>query len=260
MSVEADADFVWTEQSWGRGLRSTALGAIAPHVFTTRDLALTSDEGEWSRVAEALDARRLVRLRQVHGSRIVHVRRGEQPPTGTHGARLEADILISDDPTAAIAVQGADCVPLLLADPATGAVAAAHAGWRGMAARVPHHAVAALSGRFDAHPASLVAAVGPSIGACCYEVGPELPAIFARERFDDGMLQRWFRSLDSRPGRLVFDLWTAVRDQLVAAGLDPANVHIAGLCTATHADLFPSYRRDGAMAGRIAGAIRAATR
>src|SRR4029078_13150461 len=88
----------------------------------------------------------------------------------------------SNDPLVAIAIQTADCVPLLLADSRSGAVAAAHAGWRGLAAGVPAAAVSALARAFDARPADLVAAVGPSIAAPSYAVGPDVAERFTAAR------------------------------------------------------------------------------
>jgi YfiH family protein len=247
--------FAWTREAWGRGLRSRPLSAIAAHVFTTRDLTLTTADCEWAAVSAALGATTLVRLRQVHGANIVHVRRGDR----RDGSRPEADILVSDDPEVAIAVQAADCIPLLMADARRGVVAAAHAGWRGMAARVPQRTVGALADAFGSQPSDVVAAVGPSIGPCCYEVGPELVDAFARGGFDEDARQRWFRP-SAEAGRFVLDLWTAAIDQLTAAGVPSTRIHVARLCTATHAELFPSYRRQGTAAGRIAGAIRAGRR
>lgn len=247
--------FVWTREPWGRGLRATALSEAADHVFTTRDLRLGSDEGDWAEVASAIGASHLVRLRQVHGADVVLVRRGERR---SGSGRPHADILVSDDPSVAIAVQSADCVPLLIADPATGAVAAAHAGWRGLAARVPGRAVRALGEHFAAKADALVAAIGPSIGPCCYQVGPELNEAFGEAGFGERDRRRWFRRDPTAPGRHILDLWTATLDQLTDTGVVAANISVARLCTATRADLLPSYRRDGAAAGRIAGAIRAA--
>jgi purine-nucleoside/S-methyl-5'-thioadenosine phosphorylase / adenosine deaminase len=250
----APAGFSWTDEPWGLGLRANSLSAVAPHVFTTRALSLSADGGEWQQIAGALGASRYTRLRQVHGADVVTVRRGEPLDAGT---LTRADILVSDDPGVAIAVQSADCVPLLIADPVTGAVAAAHAGWRGMAARVPRRAVAALSETFGANPDDLVGAVGPSIGPCCYEVGPELERAFADSGFDMETRRRWFAPRAATNDRLVLDLWTAVADQLESAGMRPARISVARLCTADLAALFPSYRRDRDQAGRIAGAIRA---
>jgi hypothetical protein len=186
-----------------------------------------------------------------------------------------ADILYSDDPALAIAVQAADCLPLLFADSRTGAVAAAHAGWRGLAQGVPSSAVRTLEEQFGSRPSDLVVAVGPSIGACCYEVGDEVRHGFLEAGFSPGLLSRWF--LDAprqsnenppstpvprplRPGRRYLDLWEASRQQLEAAGVPPAQICVAGLCTASHPRLFCSYRRDGGGAGRLAGAIRCAPR
>jgi YfiH family protein len=146
-------------------------------------------------------------------------------------------------------------VPLLMADRATGAIAAAHAGWRGLAAGVPGAAVAALAHEFGSAPADLIAAVGPSISAERYEVGEEVRASFQSAGFSAAQLERWFRPAE-RADHWLFDGWRSVQDQLESAGLPEAQVHTAALCTATYPDLFCSYRRDGKGAGRIAAAIR----
>src|SRR5688572_9464877 len=122
--------FHWTHESWGAALRCRPLEAIAPHLFTTRQLELSSREG-YQRLAESMGARGVARLNQVHGNAVRVIRRGVP-----HGDEpVDGDVLVSDDPATAITVRAADCVPVLLADRATGAVAAVHAGWRGTAAR-----------------------------------------------------------------------------------------------------------------------------
>ena len=166
---------------------------------------------------------------------------------------------MSDDPSLALAIQTADCVPLLIADRTTGAVAAAHAGWRGLAARVPRVAVEALAREFAAAPADLVAAVGPSISAARYEVGVDVRRRFESAGFAADALARWFAPA-ARADHWLFDGRQAARDQLVDAGVRPDRLHTAALCTASHADLLCSYRRDHASAGRIAAAIRARVR
>src|SRR5262249_55675411 len=155
------------------------------------------------------------------------VRRGHEP----RGAILaDADVVVSDDPARALAIQTADCVPLLLADRRTGVVCAAHAGWRGLAARVPAIAVDALARAFGSEAADLVAAVGPSISAERYEVGGDVRARFQAAGFANAQIARWF-PVETRDGHWLFDGWQAARDQLEAGGLAPASIHIAGLCT-----------------------------
>lgn len=256
-SVEQPPDgFAWTRESWGLGIRAELLSPIAAHVFTTRALALDADGGEWAEVARAVGASGLVGVRQVHGADVVVLRRGGRE--AARRDRAEADILVSDDPEIAIAVQAADCVPLLIADPASGAVAAAHAGWRGMAARAPQHAVRALVETFGARAEDLIAVAGPSIGPCCYEVGPELVEAFAAVGFDERRRRAWFTPrAGSTTGRLALDLWRAVADQLADAGVRTTHISVAQLCTAHMPEWLPSYRRDGSRAGRIAAAIRA---
>ena len=151
-------------------------------------------------------------------------------------------------------MQVADCVPLLVADRATGAVAAAHAGWRGTAANVAGTTVAALAREFGCRPSDLVVAHGPSIGPCCYTVGDELIEEFRKAGAGDAA-DRWF-SKDG-DGRLRLDLWTANRDQLVAAGVPSAADSPVRTLHGEPPGAFASYRRDGKGTGRIAAVIRA---
>ena len=169
--------------------------------------------------------------------------------------RPEADIVVSDDASLALAIQTADCVPLLIADRATGVVAAAHAGWRGLAAGVPAVTVVALAHEFGSAPANLIAAVGPSISAERYEVGEDVRARFLESGWPATSIERWFPAA-TRPGHWLFDGWKSVRDQLLSAGVPDASIHSAAFCTSANPDLFCSYRRDGKGAGRIAAAIR----
>ena len=269
------AFFAWRGTVGGPALVSSVLEPIAAHLFTTRNwrlgLATTDrhDVDAWAAVAAAagVSAADLVRADQVHGNTVFMAARG--------ATRAAADIILNADPSIAIAIQTADCVPLLLADRATGAVAAAHAGWRGMAARVPETAVAALASEFGARPADVVAVIGPSIGACCYEVGVDVREAFSRAGFSASQLERWFSvhpkvsdtnpSMEGlrtpvRPGHWFFDGWTSVHEQLEEAGLRPDHIVPSDLCTASHRSAFCSYRRDGAPAGRMAAVIRPRSR
>jgi hypothetical protein len=168
----------------------------------------------------------------------------------------DADIVASNDPSLALAIQTADCVPILIADRRTGVVAAAHAGWRGLAARVPAEAVQALGHRFDSASSDLVAALGPSISAARYEVGADVREKFESAGFGDRELDGWFFE-GARPAHWQFDGAQSARDQLAAAGVPRDQIFACGLCTATHHELLCSYRRDWKDAGRMAAVIRA---
>lgn len=230
-------------------VRSSLLARF-PHGFTTRQggaspapwdsLNLGGAVGDdpervaenWRRL-ERTTGLAFARVRQVHGARVL---RAEAP-----GAPVEeADAVWTTTPGVAACVSVADCVPVLLADPGTGAVAAVHAGWRGTVARIVAEAVAVLHREAGAAPSRLLAAIGPSIGPCCYEVSPELAARF---RAEIGPVT----SGDAAP-RL--DLWESNRRILVAAGVAPERIERLGRCTSCERDLFFSHRRDAGRTGR----------
>ena len=249
--------FEWTHESWGAGLRCRPLAGIAPHLFTTRQLSFTRPDEE-RQLAAALSVERIALARQVHGRAVIVVRTGQWNPDD----RPEADAFVSDATDVAVAVRAADCVPLLMADRTRGAVAAVHAGWRGTAARTAVAALEALAREFGTRPGDVVAAIGPSIGPCCYEVGSELVDAFAAAKHERWLVDRWFISepppRGSREhGALRLDVSGANRDQLVLAGVPDEQVHVSGLCTAMHLEVFTSYRAEREKAGRIVGAIRA---
>jgi polyphenol oxidase len=257
---EPTGAFVWRQAPWGCVLECTALTPFAANAFTARDLSPGSgsvQDASWMALAAHLgvDAASLHRLNQVHGCHTVAIDIDAAP---TRSADLPgADALVSDRPDVALAVKAADCVPILLADRRGRGAGAVHAGWRGTAQAIVVRTLETLRARYDIAPAEIVAAIGPSIGACCYEVGPDVRAGF--ESMDRGVhaaetLDRWFT-----PGlgdRLQLDLWRANREQLEDAGVPAASIHTAALCTACHVRTFFSYRREGVRAGRMVAAIR----
>jgi polyphenol oxidase len=250
--------FYWTHESWGPALRSRRLERVAPHVFTTRQLAL-SGRPDAEVVGEMLEASRVAMVSQVHGHAVVTVRADARLPDDT--ARPEADALVSDDPTAAIAVRAADCVPLLMADMKRGVVAAVHAGWRGTAAGVAVAAVNALAREFGTAPRELIVAIGPAIGPCCYEVGTDVVDAFAAAGHERHLIDRWFISPPPARGSrerqaLRLDVPGANRDQLILGGVEEENIHNVGLCTAMNLDVLTSYRMEKSQAGRLVAAIR----
>jgi YfiH family protein len=187
-----------------------------------------------ARVAAALAPRgRLLLLKQVHGCSVQRA-----PWAG----RPQADAAVSEQPGMLLGIETADCLPVLLLDPRRRAVAAAHAGWRGTAAGVVREAVRALL-EGGSSPGDLLAALGPAIGVCCYEVGEELRQAFAGEA---GVL---FRS--GPRGRPHFDLRAANRRQLEQAGLRPERILSVEHCTYCRPELYHSYRREGTGTGRM---------
>jgi YfiH family protein len=249
--------FEWTTESWGAALRCVPLGSIAPHLFTTRQLSLASPE-ESDRLAAAVGATSVAMAQQVHGRTVVVVRDGDAVPA----VAPEADAFVSSSRDVAVAIRVADCVPLLIADRTRGVVAAVHAGWRGTAARAAVAALDALEREFGTRPADVVAAIGPSIGPCCYEVGTELVDAFAAAGHERYLIDRWFlapappRGSRERP-KLRLDVVGANRDQLLLAGVSEEQIYSAGLCTAMHLDVLTSYRAEKDAAGRLVGVIRA---
>lgn len=214
------------------------LDAVADlvHGFETKDPrhSAESRDGTRARVAQALaDRGRLCLLSQVHGAAV-----REAPWT----ARPEGDASFSRERGVILGIETADCLPLLFVDPRNRVVAAAHAGWRGTVAGVARAVVGALLDR-GSKAGDVVAALGPAIGACCYEVGPEVEDAF-------GSSGRSFFITGPR-GRPHLDLRAANKAQLLSLGLSAERIHSVAECTRCLADRYHSFRRDGTTAGRM---------
>lgn len=190
--------------------------------------------------AAGLSGRRLVRVTQVHGTEALVAE------SIVDGPRREADALVASEASLAIAIRMADCVPVLLACPRTGRVAAVHAGWRGLVAGTIESAVAALEAG-GVRREDLLAAIGPCIGVDAYEVGPEVAATCAAAGLG--------AAVSERLPRAHLDCFRAAAIRLGAAGIDASRIDGMPLCTFRNADEFFSYRRDGARSGRLAAVI-----
>lgn len=201
-----------------------------------------------SRVVRAagLAMREAILLRQVHGVRSVDVERGPGPVEG------DAAVWSGPAPPFAAAVRTADCVPVLLARSDGSAGAAVHGGWRGIAAGILGAVLRELEGR-GVPASSLVAAVGPAIGPCCYEVGDEVARGLATV-LPPGAATHVVRR-DAPEVRARLDLKIAAALLLEAEGVPAGRIHVAPWCTGCRQDLFHSFRRDGASAGRMLSAI-----
>jgi hypothetical protein len=213
----------------------------------------------------------LVAIEQIH-SDIVH---RIDSATGVIGNHAQGDALLTSVPGILLAVQTADCVPILLADRKRRAVAAIHSGWRGTLLRIAAKALGRMRMEFGTSPEDTIAAIGPSIGRCCYEVGSEVAAAFhsqfpnAREWFDgpfDALAAgesdpNWLPWLTMKPPghappplRVHLDLVAANRAILAEAGVPPSQIFQSGLCTSCRTDLFFSYRRER-VTGRLMAVI-----
>lgn len=273
-----------------RGLRILQVPQLAKlpwlvHGFSTRQGGVSKLDGkpalnlgftEWDARDNVKENRRrfqaavgaqdfqLVSLLQFHSDAILHFEAAPTEPS-------RADASVTRSAGLLLAVQTADCVPILLVDPKKRAVAAVHAGWRGTLSRIVEKAVGRMHMQFGSQPADLLAAIGPAIGGCCYEVGTEVAAAFsgqfpdAAEFFDElrtgdepNPLQ-WLNMMppghQPPPKKVLLDLRKANRMQLQAAGVPTANIFVSDLCTGCRRDLLFSYRKEGAESGRMMAVI-----
>jgi YfiH family protein len=184
----------------------------------------------WRRLREVIGEAPIARCHQVHG-KAVHVVTRENL-----NEKRDGDGMVTCVPGILLAVASADCVPILLADERGKAVGAVHAGWRGVIAGIAEVGVRAMEG-LGARRRDIRAALGPSIGQCCFEVDEELTHRFAREVVGCDRHSR-----PGRPGKSYLDLRAIVTDQLIAAGLAPATISSVGPCTRCANDRFFSRR------------------
>ncbi len=220
----------------------TREGGVSPAPFNTLNLGHGPGDGplniraNMERIAVAFGLDNSVfTVRQVHGKEVVVLKTAPDMSS----VRPEADAIVTAAPGIAIGVLTADCVPVLMCDPSGGAIAAVHAGWRGLVAGVIEEAFSVMTEDFGARAGDCVAAIGPHIGPCCYEVSEDLVARFR----DRGMGGEIF--FNRNDGALHLDLGCAVLDVLLGMGILPGNINGPGPCTACDEKKFFSYRRDG---------------
>ncbi len=198
-------------------------------------------EENLSRACVALGLRRedLVSPNQRHTANVRRVGAGDRGRVWPN-----TDTLITNEPGVPLLLRYADCTPILIYDPARRAMALVHSGWRGTVQAAARAASEALTAEFGSRPADMVAAIGPSIGPCCYEVGEEVTdAVRAAFAQPEGLLPK------PNGGRHHFDLWAANRRWLREAGI--GRVEVAELCTACRTDEFYSYRAEKGKTGHF---------
>ena len=179
----------------------------------------------------------LATLHQIHSDTVVD-------GGGRSGCLGAGDALVENSPGSLVAVKTADCVPLLIVDPVHRAVAAVHAGWRGTAQKIAVRAIEEMARKFSSRPEELHVAIGPAIGKCCYEVGPEVATEFTQ--YDPDL-----RNL-THPAHL--DLSEINRLQAAGVGVPSSQTYKAGICTRCDRD-FHSFRRDRQQAGRMLSVV-----
>jgi YfiH family protein len=229
---------------------TTRHGGVSPAPFDTCNLSAhvgddpAAVEENMARLHHALqlERRATVDAAQGQADRVARVTENER------GTRIRGvDGLITDVPGIPLMLRFADCVPILLYDPAHEAIGIVHAGWRGTVSKVLTNTVAAMGSSFDTRPNALIACIGPSIGPCCYPVGEDVQAR-AREAFPErGDL------LVRRNGHVHLDLWQANVIQLRALGVE--QIEVAQVCTSDMTADFYSWRREGAQTGRFGALI-----
>jgi hypothetical protein len=279
----------WTERT-SRGIRILQVPAFTKipwlvHGFSTRPGGVSGVDGEkalnlgaveWDsrenveenkrRFQSALGASdlTLVSLHQIHSDvvRSFHAAPAKQ---------CKGDAAATNRPGLLLGVRTADCAPVLVVDPKKRAVAAIHAGWRGTLQRIAAKAIGQMQMEFGCRPQDLLAAIGPTIGGCCYEVGTEVAAAFAAQfsnaaAFFDELRTgeepnplQWLYMMppghQPPPNKVLFDLPKANRLQLLEAGLREQNIFVSDLCTACRSDFLFSYRKERARSGRLLSVI-----
>ncbi len=210
----------------------------AENIYENRRRFLKLFDGQWT----------LTGCWQIHSAdvRVVSNQQEAQTKPGVLGDDQYCDALVSNTPNILLAVKTADCVPVLIGDPKTGAFAAVHAGWRGTAQSIVMGAIKQLQSEYGARAVDLRAAIGPAANNCCYEVGDEVIS-----RFKELFPRSDHLFTPTRDGHARIDLQTANREQLAAAGVAPDRIHTASLCTMDRNDLFFSYRREKQLHGRV---------
>jgi YfiH family protein len=197
---------------------------------TDFDLPLTSQQQEYIKTECGLEVKQVFWRKQVHGDTVLVAQDSSK-------GLPDADSYITSQQGLVIAIRTADCVPVFLFDPVKKAIGLAHAGWKGTYQEITYKTVNRMKEVFGSRPEDIHAVLGPSIGPCCYEVGPEFRQYFPNE-------------ITEHSGKLFTDVPKSNYRQLLKAGLNKENIINTGVCTFCNAQYF-SFRRDGEKAGRM---------
>jgi polyphenol oxidase len=228
-------------------------GGVSPAPYSSLNMAVsTGDVRENVRLNRERAFRALGRdpasvadLWQVHSAEVVVA----ETPRGALEHLGKADALVTDRPEVTLFLRFADCVPILLYDPRRKVAGLAHAGWKGTVLKAPAKTVRVMAARYGCRPADIWAGIGPSIGPCHYEVGPEVVDV-VRQAFPEGD-----ELLQSVNNHWRLDLWAANARALREAGVEPAHIEVGQICTACRPDEFYSHRAEAGKTGRFGALI-----
>ncbi|GAB6275421.1 MAG: peptidoglycan editing factor PgeF [Peptococcaceae bacterium] len=192
-------------------------------------------------------------VQQVHGDKVKIITEELKGagPVNCDSAVSIADAMVTNVPDVCLMVLQADCVPVLLFDPQKKVIGAAHAGWKGTFQMVAQKAAREMQEKFGCLTQDIMAGIGPSIGPCCYEVGPEVIAQ-AKNIFRE---KKGYIGKETPEGKGYFNLWEANKIQLIQMGIPVRNIEVAGTCTSCYHNLFFSARRQGRKTGRFGAGI-----
>lgn len=201
--------------------------------------------------ALGIDPQCLVIGQQVHEDKIKVVTSRDAGDGSAKFAISATDALITQDIDVALLAFFADCVPILIYDPVKRAIGVVHAGWRGTVLQIGAKTVKAMEREFGTNPADCLIGIGPSIGACCYEVDSTVIDI-VKQTFP--YWQDLLEEKDSKHANL--DLWAANRQSLIDAGVEAEHISVSGMCTKCNQELLFSFRGEGGVTGRLAALIK----
>jgi polyphenol oxidase len=229
----------------------TRLGGVSEEDYKSLNISFKEGDLEskvlqnWNRLARAfaIPLDNFLTLNQVHGDDIFVIKPyGDYLPADK---ALSYDAIVTTRENLAICIKTADCVPVFIVDRAKKIIAAVHAGWKSTALEITSKVVHLFLDKYGSYPRDILAAIGPSIGLCCFEVNEE-----AAESFGGLQDNEKFLLAGNRPNKWIVDLPEANRRQMINCGIPEANIDLSRLCTSCRQDLFFSHRGSGGITGR----------
>lgn len=239
-----------------RHIFSTRLGGVSTGRYNSMNLSFTNgDEREnvienYSRLCKiaGININHLVLSRQTHTDNIKSVTEKDRGTGIFKDSFCDVDGLITDRSGVALVTQYADCTPLLFCDPVKGVIASSHAGWRGTAKLIGEKTVEKMVTEYGCKPENIIAAIGPCIGKCCYEVDGPVASAFSAVPF----LNLKTVLFPKESGKYMLDLIEANKQILVHSGINPDNIDLSDICTCCNCDELHSHRATHGMRGNLA--------